>query len=235
MSSLSISFPAYNEEANIGQAVKDALRVAARLTDDYQVIVVDDGSADRTAEVVRALERQDPHVQLVEHEVNKGYGAAVFDGLVAGTKEWAFFTDGDLQFLLDELEKLWALRGKGDLIIGYRAPRQDPFIRKLNGLGWTWLTNVLFGYVSRDVDCAFKLIRRQALDAIAPHVSSRGATFSAEFLVRAKKMGFVLREVPVTHLPRQAGSQTGAKISVILRAFKEMALFRVKMWREKAQ
>lgn len=232
MPSLSISFPAYNEEANIGQAVQDALCVAARLTDDYEVIVVDDGSADQTAEAVRDLERQHPQVRLIEHEVNKGYGAAVFDGLVGGTKEWAFFTDGDLQFVLDEVEKLWAVREEGDLIIGYRAPRQDPFVRKLNGFGWTWLTNVLFGYVSRDVDCAFKLIRRQALNAVAPHVASRGATFSAEFLVRAKKMGYRFQEVPVTHLPRKAGSQTGAKMSVILRAFKEMALFRVKMWRE---
>ena len=235
MPSLSISFPAYNEEANIGKAVQDAIRVAARLADDFEVIVVDDGSADRTAEVVRELESQHPQVRLIEHEVNKGYGAAVFDGLVGGTKEWAFFTDGDLQFVLDELEKLWALCDQGDLIIGYRAPREDPFIRKLNGFGWTWLTNVLFGYVSRDVDCAFKLIRREALNAVAPHVSSRGATFSAELLVRAKKMGYKLREVPVTHLPRQAGSQTGAKISVILRAFKEMALFRLKLWREQAQ
>jgi glycosyltransferase involved in cell wall biosynthesis len=233
MPSLSISFPAYNEQANIGQAVEEAIRVASRLTDDYEIIVVDDGSADRTADVVRDHASRTPTVRLVEHEVNQGYGAAVFDGLTAGVKEWAFFTDGDLQFVLDDLERLWALREEADLIIGYRAPRRDSFVRKLNGWGWTWLTNVLFGYVSRDVDCAFKLMSREVVDTVGPHVSSRGATFSAEFLVRAKRKGFALREVPVTHRARVAGSQTGAKLSVILRAFWEMSLFRIQMWREK--
>lgn len=233
MTSLSISFPAYNEEANIGKAIENAVRVASELTDDLEVIVVDDGSADNTADVVHEYATQYPQVQLVEHEVNQGYGAAVYDGLVAGTKEWVFFTDSDLQFVMDELSNLWALRDKADLIIGYRAPRRDPFIRKLNGFGWTWLTNVLFGYVSRDVDCAFKLMSRDVVRTVAPHIASRGATLSAEFLVRAKKMGFTFKEVPVTHLPRTAGSQTGAKLGVILRAFWEMALFRLQMWRER--
>ncbi len=234
MSSLSISFPAYNEEANVGRAIEDALRVASRLTDDLEVIVVDDGSADRTAEVVREYAERYPQVRLVKHEVNQGYGAAVFDGLMAGSKEWAFFTDSDLQFVMDDLERLWEVRDQADLILGYRAPRRDPFIRKLNGWGWTWLTNVLFGYVSRDVDCAFKLMRREVIDTVGPLVESRGATFSAEFLVRAKRAGFRFKEVPVTHRPRQVGSQTGARLDVILRAFREMFRFRVKMWREKA-
>jgi glycosyltransferase involved in cell wall biosynthesis len=235
MSSLSISFPAYNEADNIGQAIEDAVRVASGLTDDFEVIVVDDGSADRTAQVVRAYTERYPQVRLIVHEVNQGYGAAVYDGLVAGVKDWAFFTDSDLQFVMEELAKLWAVREQADLIIGYRAPRRDPFVRKLNGFGWTWLTNVLFGYVSRDVDCAFKLLRREVVDTVAPTVASRGATLSAEFLVRAKKMGYRFTEVPVTHRARVAGSQTGAKIGVILRAFREMARFRLQMWREKAR
>jgi glycosyltransferase involved in cell wall biosynthesis len=232
MSGLSISFPAYNEAANIGAAIEDAVRVASGLTDDFEVIVVDDGSKDRTAEVVREYAARYPQVRLIEHAVNQGYGAAVYDGLVAGSKDWAFFTDSDLQFVMDDLARLWAVREQGDLIIGYRAPRRDPFVRKLNGLGWTWLTNVLFGYVSRDVDCAFKLIRRQVVDAVAPRVGSRGATLSAEFLARAKRHRYRFLEVPVTHRPRVAGSQTGAKLHVILRAFREMLLFRLQMWRE---
>jgi glycosyltransferase involved in cell wall biosynthesis len=231
MTSLSISFPAYNEADNIGVAIEDAVRVAGEITDDFEVIVVDDGSADRTGDVVLEVAARHPQVRLVQHEVNQGYGAAVFDGLVAGTKEWAFFTDSDLQFVLDDLKGLWALRDTADLIIGYRAPRRDSFVRKFNGFGWTWLTNVLFGYVSRDVDCAFKLMRREVVNTVAPHVVSRGATLSAEFLVRAKKTGFAFKEAPVTHLPRVAGSQTGANLSVILRAFREMFLFRLQMWR----
>ena len=233
MPGLSISFPAYNEGENIGAAIEDAVRVASRLTDDFEVIVVDDGSADHTADVVRDYASRYPQVRLVVHEVNQGYGAAVFDGICAGVKEWAFFTDSDLQFVMDELESLWALREEADLVIGYRAPRRDPFIRKLNGFGWTWLTNILFGYVSRDVDCAFKLMSRKVVNTVAPRVASRGATLSAEFLVRAKRMGFTSTEVPVTHRPRVAGSQTGAKLHVILRAFWEMLLFRIEMWRER--
>lgn len=233
MTSLSISFPAYNEQENIGAAIEDAMRVASELTDDFEVIVVDDGSADNTSAVVREYEQKYPQVRLVEHTVNQGYGAAVYDGLVAGTKDWAFFTDSDLQFVMDEIKDLWALRDQADMIIGYRAPRQDPFIRKLNGFGWTWLTNVLFGYVSRDVDCAFKLMSRDVVSTVAPKVASRGATLSAEFLVRTKRSGFKFKEVPVTHKPRVAGSQTGAKLHVILRAFKEMAQFRIQMWRER--
>ena len=235
MSSLSISFPAYNEAGNIGFAIEDAVRVASTLTGDFEVIVVDDGSADRTADVVREFSARYPQVRLIEHPVNQGYGAAVYDGLIAGVKDWAFFTDSDLQFVMDDLERLWALREQGDLIIGYRAPRRDSFIRKLNGFGWTWLTNVLFGYVSRDVDCAFKLIRREVVDTVASRVSSRGATLSAEFLVRAKAQGFRFKEVPVTHRPRVAGSQTGAKLHVILRAFWEIFLFRLQMWREQTR
>lgn len=234
MSSLSISFPAYNEEENIAAVIEDATRVAAQIGDDFEVIVVNDGSADRTADVVRDCAMGHPQVRLVEHPVNQGYGAAVFDGLVAGSKEWAFFTDSDRQFVMDDLLRLWALRDQADLIIGYRAPRRDPFIRKFNGFGWTWLTNVLFGYVARDVDCAFKLINRRVVDTVAPHTASRGATLNAEFLVRAKRAGFRTKEVPVRHQPRVAGSQTGAKVHVILHAFREMLSFWLKMQREKA-
>jgi glycosyltransferase involved in cell wall biosynthesis len=235
MTSLSISFPAYNEADNIGQAIEDAVRVASGLADDFEVIVVDDGSADATADVVRAYTQRYPQVRLIAHEVNQGYGAAVYDGLVGGVKDWAFFTDSDLQFVMDDLADLWAVREQADLVIGYRAPRRDPFIRRLNGFGWTWLTNVLFGYVSRDVDCAFKLLRREVVDTVAPRVASRGATLSAEFLVRAKRMGFHSVEVPVTHRARVAGSQTGAKLGVILRAFREMFLFRLQMWHDRSR
>ena len=99
-------------------------------------------------------------------------------------------------------------------------------------MGWTWLTNLLFGYVSRDVDCAFKLISRKVINTVGPRVTSRGATFSADFLARARRMGFTSREVPVTHRQRVAGSQTGAKLHVIVRAFRELFRFRVQMWRE---
>jgi glycosyltransferase involved in cell wall biosynthesis len=232
MKSITVSMPAYNEAENIAAMVQDVIQVMDTLADDYEVIVVDDGSRDGTGEVVKSLERRYPQVRLVQHEVNQGYGAAVFSGLVSAKKELVFFTDSDRQFDLKELEKFLALIDQADLVVGYRAPRRDPFMRKLNGWGWSGLVTVLFGYTARDIDCAFKLMHRAVIERLKDEVQSRGATFSAEFLVRAKRAGFRIREVPIHgHRPRVAGSQTGARLDVILRAFRELLRFRVALWR----
>jgi glycosyltransferase involved in cell wall biosynthesis len=232
MKSITVSMPAYNEAENIEAMVQDVIQVMDTLAEDYEVIVVDDGSRDGTGEVVKSLEGRYPQVRLVQHEVNQGYGAAVFSGLVNASKELVFFTDSDRQFDLREIEKLLALIDQADLVVGYRAPRRDPFMRKLNGWGWSGLVTVLFGYTARDIDCAFKLMHRAVVERLKDEVQSRGATFSAEFLVRAKRAGFRIREVPIHgHRPRVAGSQTGARLDVILRAFRELLRFRVALWR----
>ena len=230
MPSLSVALPAHNEAENIEKMVRAVLKTVSTLTDDYEVIVVDDGSTDGTAEVVRRLASEYPQVRLVRHEVNQGYGAAVYDGVYSATKELIFFTDADLQFELADLHKFWPEIERADMVIGYRPERADPWHRRLFGWGWSWLTNLLFGYTARDVDCAFKLFKREVIENI--DIRSRGATFSAEFLVRAKRKGYTIHEIPVRHLPRLAGSQSGARLSVILRAFKEMLLFRLRLWRE---
>lgn len=230
MPGISVVLPAYNEEENVPKTVGEVVEALKGITQDYEIIVVDDGSKDRTAEVTRELALIHPGVRLVAHEVNRGYGAAVHSGFYAATKELVFMTDADNQFDVSEISKLLPHVGEADLVIGYRAKRQDPFIRKLNALGWCWLINLLFGYTARDVDCAFKLFRREILDNIT--IESRGATFSAEFLVRAKRKGYRIREVPVSHRPRMAGSQTGARIDVILRAFRELIRFRRRLSRE---
>jgi glycosyltransferase involved in cell wall biosynthesis len=233
MKSLAVAMPAYNEAENIEAMVEDVIQVVDTLTDDYEVIVVDDGSRDGTGQVVRSLEERYPQVRLVQHEVNQGYGAAVFSGLTSATKELVFFTDSDRQFDLREIEKLLAHIDEADLVVGYREPRRDPFMRKLNGWGWSGLVTVLFGYTARDIDCAFKLMRREVVTRLKDEVRSRGATFSAEFLVRAKRVGFSIREVPIHgHRPRVAGSPTGARLDVILRAFKELVQVRLALWRE---
>ena len=115
---------------------------------------------------------------------------------------------------------------------GYRAPRRDPPMRVLFGHGWSSLVTLLFGYTARDIDCAFKLVRRRAFETVAPSILSRGAAFSAEWLVLSKRAGFRIAEVPVSHLPRRAGSQTGARPDVIKRAFRELWHFRVQLWKE---
>lgn len=225
--------PAYNEAENISQMIADVVQVMDRLALDYEVIAVDDGSRDRTAEIVKEISRKNPRVRLVQHASNQGYGAAVFSGLTSAVKDLVFFTDADRQFNLQEIEKLLAKIDKADLVVGYRAPRRDPIMRRLNGKGWSFLVTLLFGYTARDIDCAFKLMHRDVVERIQDEVRSRGATFSAEFLVRAKRAGFSFLEIPIEgHRPRRAGSPTGARLDVILRAFKELLQFRLTLWRE---
>jgi glycosyltransferase involved in cell wall biosynthesis len=234
MNSISITMPAYNEEENIQAMVEDVVATMSTIDLNYEVIVVDDGSRDRTAQVVSSLAQDYPQVRLVKHEKNQGYGAAVFTGLTSATKDVVFFTDSDRQFDLAEITKLLEKIGPADLVVGYRAPRRDPFMRKLNGWGWSWLVTVLFGYTARDIDCAFKLMKRDVIEQLKNEVCSRGATFSAEFLVRARRANFDIIEVPITgHRPRVAGSPTGAKPAVILRAFKELIRFRITLWQDR--
>jgi glycosyltransferase involved in cell wall biosynthesis len=217
---LSIFFPAFNEEANIAETVGQAMAVAAETAPTWEVIVVDDGSSDRTGEIVARLAAEHPDVRLIQHERNQGYGGALTSGLRGSRGELIFFSDADLQFDLSELSKLMEHIDDVDLVIGYRAPRRDPFMRLVNAWGWKVLNNTLFGLKVRDIDCAFKLFRRECLDRIP--IRSSGAMVSAEILIRLRDTGHKWVEVPVTHQPRTAGSPTGAKPAVILRAFREM-------------
>jgi len=166
------------------------------------------------------------NLRIVSHERNRGYGAALATGFDAATKELIFLTDGDKQFDVAELQEfLPAMDAQTDLVIGWRRNRADPLMRKLNALGWKTLVNALFGYTARDVDCAFKLFRRRVWQSMTVH--ARGATFSAEFMIKARRLGYHVKELPVGHFPRTAGSPTGARPEVIVRAFAE--LFR--LWR----
>ena len=222
--------PAYNEEANIEPQVLDVIAALRPLADDFEVIVVNDGSRDRTGAIVSELAAAHPQVRLVQHPSNQGYGAALYSGFTSATKDLVFLTDSDRQFDLDDLRRLLPLLDRADIVAGYRAPRRDPFMRVLNGIGWSTLVTLFFGYTARDIDCAFKLFRREILQKI--HLQSRGATFSAEFLVRAKRAGFRIVELGVKHRPRRAGSQTGARPDVIVRAFRELFRLRWQLWFE---
>jgi glycosyltransferase involved in cell wall biosynthesis len=226
--SISAVLPAYNEEAIIERTVRHVAEVLAEVAPDFEVIVTNDGSRDRTGAVLAELQRQDPtlNLKVVTHERNRGYGAALASGFDAAIKEIVFLTDGDKQFNVTELrEFLPEMDPQTDLVIGWRKNRADPPMRKLNALGWKLLVNTLFGYTARDVDCAFKLFRRSVWTSLT--VYARGATFSAEFLIKARRLGFHVKELPVSHFPRTAGSPTGARLDVIVRAFVE--LFR--LWR----
>jgi glycosyltransferase involved in cell wall biosynthesis len=231
--SISAVLPAFNEEQVIAQSVAAMVSILERLAPDYEVIVVNDGSRDRTAEIVTGLARDNMRVRLVSHLQNRGYGAALWTGFTSATKDLVFLTDGDKQFDVDELEQFLPLLDGVDLVIGFRQPRADPWIRRLNGWGWNTIVSALFGYTARDVDCAFKLFRRRILDRLEIHAT--GATFSAEFLIKARRLGYVVRERRASHYPRPAGTPTGAKPAVILRAFKELIRLRLNLESELSQ
>lgn len=220
--SLTVFFPTFNEEKSI---VETVLRTIHALDEspyvgDYEVLVIDDGSTDATPELVEKLAHRYPRVRGITHPYNKGYGTALKTGLSHATKEYVFFTDADLQFDIVELHSLLVHLPHYDAVIGYRAPRRDPYMRLLNARGWNWLNRFLFGLRVQDIDCAFKIFRRDVVTRIP--LRSTGAMINAEILIQLRQMDVPLKEVPVSHLPRTQGSPTGAKPSVILRALSEM-------------
>lgn len=222
LSSLSIFFPAYNEEANIAETIRQADEMAQSVTDTYEIIIVNDGSKDKTQQVVQNTITQFPKARLITHEQNKGYGEALLTGLRNAQHEWVFFSDSDLQFDLNQIHDLIPFTDTHDVVIGYRAPRNDPFMRKVNAWGWKVLNRLMFGLRVKDIDCAYKLFKKTSLDPVLPDMQSGGAMISAELLIRLIRNGANVKEVPVRHFPRKAGSPTGAKPSVILRAFREL-------------
>lgn len=209
--------PAYNEEGNIAATVIDAEKAAKRVARKYEIVVVDDGSRDKTAEIVRELGKQNPRIRLVSHRVNQGYGAAVKTGLAACRLDWIFFTDSDGQFRYDELENFVQARGRADLVIGYRKKRMDPFHRVFVAQVLLKIWNfLLFRLTVRDVDCAYKLFSREVRDAIKLETSS--AITVTEFIVKAIRAGFKIKQIPVIHYARRFGEQTGGNWRVIARA-----------------
>jgi len=231
--SLSVVLPAYNEAENVASAVERVSAVLQSLGIEYEIILVNDGSRDRTGEIARELQTRIPHFKLVEHYPNRGYGGSLKAGFAAATCDWVAFTPSDNQFDFREINLLLARSSEADIVSGYRAHRQDPIVRRLNALGWNTVVRLLFGFLCRDIDCGFKLFRRELLDHI--HIESNGAMIDTEFLAGARARGYRITDVPVTHLPRQAGHPTGANIKVILKAFRDLARFRLRLWRELAE
>jgi len=199
---------------------ESADKVLRSLDIDYEIILVNDGSRDRTGQIADSLAANDPHVKVVHHPTNMGYGSALQSGFKAATKKLVFFTDADSQFDLNEMPKLLPLSSKYDIVAGYRLDRREGLIRRLNAWCWTTLVCSLFRMRVRDIDCAFKLFRREIFDNI--ELKSTGALISTEILARLIRKGCTITQVGVHHFPRTAGAPTGAKLSVIFRAFREL-------------
>ncbi len=187
---------------------------------DYEVLIVDDGSADGTGRIADQLAADHPRVRVIHHPRNRGYGAALQSGFRAATKDLVFFADGDGQFDLAELPPWLPLMKEWDIVCGYRMNRQDNFVRKLNGWLWTKMTGLVFSLPLRDIDCAFKLFRRSIFDDL--NMESTGALINTEILARAVRKGYRITQRGVHHYPRTAGKQTGCNPRVILRAFQEL-------------
>ncbi|HEY0170479.1 MAG TPA: glycosyltransferase family 2 protein [Pyrinomonadaceae bacterium] len=201
---ISVFFPAFNDEGSIGSLVEDALAVLPALADDYEVIVVNDGSSDRTAEVLEEMARREPRLRVVDHGVNRGYGAALRTGFASATKELVFYTDGDGQYDVKELAQLRPLLVPGvDIVNGYKIQRADRWRRKAIGAAYNRLAHLLFSIPIRDVDCDFRLMRRGAFEGIEL-VSSSGS-ICVEMVHKLHRAGRTFAEQPVRHYPRAHG------------------------------
>jgi glycosyltransferase involved in cell wall biosynthesis len=225
---ISVVLPAYNEEAVIEETIRRCVEVLSVIAPDFEVLVVDDGSRDRTGEIADELAADDARVRVVHNQPNKGYGGALMAGFAASTKQLTFFMDSDGQFDIADLAKLIPWRERGyRAVLGYRKHRNDGFLRKVNAWGWNRLGRLLFGLRIRDVDCAFKLYDTNIVRAC--EVVAEGAMVNTEMLVKLKQLGVKYVEVPVRHYPRTHGSATGANVRVILHAFSELIGLRDKL------
>jgi dolichol-phosphate mannosyltransferase len=200
---LSLVIPAWNEQETIRRAIREAAAALAAVTGAYEILIVDDGSTDGTADAVRAEAALDPRVRLLQHPCNRGYGAALRTGFQAASLDLVAFTDADCQFDLTELADLLPLARRHDIVCGYRVGRQDPALRRFLSRGYNVLARLLLGNPVRDIDCALKVFRREALPAVLPESDNFFA--NTEMLARAAQAGLSVGEVGVRHRPRAAG------------------------------
>ncbi|HET9494782.1 MAG TPA: glycosyltransferase family 2 protein [Chloroflexia bacterium] len=221
---LSLVLPAHNEEPNIRAVVEEAASVLPAAFTDYEVIVVNDGSKDRTLEIAQALASENEHVRVVNHPVNRGYGAALTSGFNAASGDYIMFMDSDRQFDINDIHGLTPFVGEYDIVAGYRIKRNDPAHRLLNAAIFGLAVRLLFDIQVRDIDCAFKIMRAEVLKGI--NLESPGALINTEILAKARVQGRTITQVGVNHYPRLEGEQSGASVKVVMRAFREI----IRLW-----
>ncbi|MGA2911248.1 MAG: glycosyltransferase family 2 protein [Candidatus Levyibacteriota bacterium] len=227
VSELSIFFPFWNEQENIEAVIQKAILVAQKVTDKWEIIIIDDGSSDKTLEIAKQLAKQEPRLIVVSHEKNRGYGAALKTGFAKARYDLVVFNDGDGQFDLAEITKFLDRIENADLVIGYRKKRLDsPLRHVLMNMLKVW-DLVLFGFHFKDIDCGFKLFKKEALSKILPF-QSEGAMITTEILAKAKRAHLKIVQVEVNHYPRIYGNQSGGNLRVIVRAVKES----LSLWRD---
>ncbi len=224
---LSLFFPFWNEEQNIESVVKKAIPVIEKIADKWEIIMVDDGSSDKTPEIAKKLASQNSNLVATGNKVNHGYGAALKKGFDTAKYKYVVFNDGDGQFDFSEIDKFIEKIEGRDMVIGFRKKRLDnPFRHILMNLLKIW-DFVFFRFSFKDIDCGFKLFNKEALEKILP-LKSEGAMITTEILAKAKKAKLKIAEVEVNHYPRIYGDQSGGNLRVILRAVKESLI----LWKE---
>lgn len=226
---LSVFFPAYNEEGNIKNTVVKAKKVLQKLASKWEIIIVNDGSKDKTGEIAGKLAKEDARIRVINHDPNLGYGAALKSGFYGAKYPWIVFTDSDGQFDFTEITRFIDTQKKtnADLVIGYYLKRKVPFYRKLNTFLWELVVLLLFGLKVRDIDCGFKLVSKRVIDGTPKLESERGAFISSEFLIKARAGGFKIVEVGVHHYPAQRKG-TGANLNVIIKSFIDL----LRLWKK---
>jgi len=220
--SITVFFPAYNDAPIIGSLVADAIEVLRQWTFDYEVIVVDDGSVDTTACVLADLEKRfSPRVRVITHAVNRGYGGALRSGFAAASKDLVFYTDGDGQYAVNELSKLLVqMEPDVGLVNGYKRHRSDPLHRVLIGLIYNGFARLLFNIHIRDIDCDFRLIRRELLKSI--DLTSTSGAVCLELVRKLELTGYRVVEVGVNHYPRLHGSSQFFRLPSLLATFRQL-------------
>lgn len=228
---LSVFFPAYNEQDNLKVTVEKAAKTLQKIAQNYEIIIVNDGSKDKTGAIADSLARSRDKIRVIHHSQNRGYGAALKSGLYAAKYPWIVFTDADGQFDFSEVRRFFEAQQKtaADLAIGYYLKRQVPLYRILGSKVWQLAVFLLFGLNVKDIDCGFKLIRRQVLEKIPKLEAERGPFISSELLIKAKNAGFKIIELGVHHYPRRAGKATGASLKVIVSGLVDLIRLRNKL------
>ncbi len=220
---LSVIIPAFNEEQNVEGTVREIVTKIGPRVENLEILLVDDGSTDRTGVLADELSAAEPRMRVIHHPGNLGYGAALKSGFAGARHPLIFYTDGDLQFDLAEIDRLAPLLDGADIVTAYRIDRQDPWHRRLNARIYNTTIRVLFGLDLEDIDCAFKIYRRSLFETI--EIRSRSIFVSAEILTQAHRRGLVIRQVGVTHYPRRGGEPKGNNPSVVAAALRDLVRF----------
>ena len=222
---VSIVIPAYNEQENVAKCLTSVSAVTKKLKLDAEIILVDDGSSDRTGEIARSFVKKIPNLKIVTNRPNRGYGGSLKAGFKAATKELIVMTHADNQFDISEVSDLLRKMEteKADMVSGIRANDSDPLHRKF--VRWLWNTGIraLFGYLASDIDCGFKVFKRDVLRRVS--IPSDGAMIDTQLLAGIRARGMKIAEMPVTHLPRTAGTATGGNPKVWIKAWRELAIY----------